>query len=83
MGSCTTAEWTGQAEGQEKTHTHVSPNWEDWEMDFISVSRKHNNTRYQLAAPLASLNRHRQPKREIKAVFHLIGVISEAHCWEE
>lgn len=52
-------------------------------IDFISVSRKHNNTRYQLAVPLASLNKDRQPNGEIKTIFHLVRIIFEAHYWKK
>lgn len=52
-------------------------------MDFISVSRKHNHTRYQLTVPLASLNKDHQPNGEIKTIFHLVGITFEAHYWKK
>lgn len=53
------------------------------EIDFTYVPGKHNNTRYQLAVPLARLNKYHQPNREIKTIFHLIGAIFEPHYWEK
>lgn len=53
------------------------------EIDFISVSRKHNNNRYQLAVPLASLNKDHQSNGEIKTIFHLVRIIFEAHYWKK
>lgn len=42
------------------------------EIDFISVSRKHNNTRYQLAVPLESLNKCTSQIEKSKPFFILL-----------
>lgn len=77
-----TEDWLGKLESKEK-NIYITELGRLHETDFISVSREHSNTRFQLAVPLASVTKHHQPNREINTVFHLVGVIFEAHFWEE
>ena len=53
-----------------------------YETDLISVSGEPSETRFQLAAPLAGFSKDQQPHTESNHS-HLVGVIFEAHFWEE